>query len=449
MDDKALKIVELRAENVKRLEAVEIRPDGELVVIAGSNGSGKSSLLDAIFWALAGTSEVDPMPIRKGAQRATIRLDMGELVVERRFTPKGSELRVENPDGAVYRSPQTMLDAMLGELAFDPLDFARRPPAEQVKLLRKAVASEVDFDDLERRRQALYDQRRDLNRDAKRERTLAGEIEVPGDLPEAPLDLDALIRRGQEATAHNQRIQANAERRRALADEIEGIELATERRRADLAAEIAELEQRLARKREELAELSVEDATRAKREELETLAEEPEQPVDTAAIRDEYVRAKATNEAIGRRAAREWHLVEAKRLEAEAKTCTDGMAAIEREKADAITRAQLPVEGLSWSEDGITLAEVPFAQASTAEQIRTGLAIAMAANPKIRVIRIKEGSALDRSNLALVAELAREREFQVWIEVVRSDDPAAIVIEDGRIAARTAADEVREATSEE
>ena len=37
-----MKIIELQAENVKRLKAVEITPDGTLQVIGGKNAQGKS-----------------------------------------------------------------------------------------------------------------------------------------------------------------------------------------------------------------------------------------------------------------------------------------------------------------------------------------------------------------------------------------------------------------------
>ena len=79
-----MKIVKLNAENVKKLVAVEITPSGEIVTISGKNGAGKTSVLDSIWWALAGTSNIQAQPIRKGQNKARIRLDMGELIVERR-----------------------------------------------------------------------------------------------------------------------------------------------------------------------------------------------------------------------------------------------------------------------------------------------------------------------------------------------------------------------------
>lgn len=65
-----MKIISLQAENVKRLTAVSITPDGNLVQISGRNGQGKTSVLDAIWWALEGAANIQAEPIRKGADEA-------------------------------------------------------------------------------------------------------------------------------------------------------------------------------------------------------------------------------------------------------------------------------------------------------------------------------------------------------------------------------------------
>ena len=78
-----MKIIELQAENVKRLKAVEITPNGTLQVIGGKNAQGKSSVLDAIWLALGGgkAAKDTPLPIRDGEATAKVRLDLGDLVV--------------------------------------------------------------------------------------------------------------------------------------------------------------------------------------------------------------------------------------------------------------------------------------------------------------------------------------------------------------------------------
>ncbi len=68
-EERAMKIVQLQAENVKRLKAVEISPEGHIVEITGRNGQGKSSVLDAIWWALAAP---EPRPTAPAPEDMTL-----------------------------------------------------------------------------------------------------------------------------------------------------------------------------------------------------------------------------------------------------------------------------------------------------------------------------------------------------------------------------------------
>src|SRR5690606_15287184 len=103
------------------------------------------------------------------------------------------------------------------------------------------------------------------------------------------------------------------------------------------------------------------------------------------------------------------------------------------QKAKAIAAANLPVPGLSFDADAVTLNGVPFDQGSDAEQLRASVAIAAALNPKLRVIRIRDGSLLDEDGLQLVAELAEQQDMQVWIERVDASGKVGFVIDDGAL----------------
>ena len=75
----------------------------------------------------------------------------------------------------------------------------------------------------------------------------------------------------------------------------------------------------------------------------------------------------------------------------------------------------------------------PLNQASGAEQLRAGVAIAMALNPKLRVIRVRDGNSLDSGGMRLLAEMAEEHGYQVWIERVDESGTVGFVIEDGEV----------------
>ena len=450
-----MKVIKLSCENVKKLRAVEITPTGDLVEITGRNGSGKSSVLDSLFWAIAGAKHIQSMPIRKGQKTAHIRLDLGELIVERHFSASGSTLTVESAQGARYKSPQAMLDALLGALTFDPLGFVGEDPRKQFETLRSIVPLDVDVDQLDGLNAKDYDGRTEINRQAKALRVQADVIAVPEGLPEAPIDTSALMDRMAEASKVNAEIGTRRVRREQAAKDVQDLGLAaaeklsrTQAVAADcearivkaeaqidlLVAEIAALRHTATTQSERLTReaAGLQEAAALKAEKLAIAAPLPE-PVDVDAIRAEVERGQRVNRSIEQRAKKVALLEEAEQREEEARELTARMEAREQAKADAIATAAMPVEGLGFGDGIVTFGGLPFDQASTAEQLRVSVAIAMAANPKLKVLRIKEGSLLDADNVALIAEMAREHDYQVWLETVSSDGRPAIVIEDGSV----------------
>jgi energy-coupling factor transporter ATP-binding protein EcfA2 len=148
-----MKIINLKAENIKKLVAIDITPTGHVVKITGKNGQGKTSILDSIFWALGGTENIQAQPIRQGEKKARVELDLGDMIVTRTFTEGGSALTITNKEGLKFPSPQTMLDNLLGRLAFDPLEFMSMDPKKQLETLRALTG--VDVSDLDKKRQSI------------------------------------------------------------------------------------------------------------------------------------------------------------------------------------------------------------------------------------------------------------------------------------------------------
>ena len=425
-----MKIIELAAENVKRLKAVAIRPDGNLVEISGRNGQGKSSVLDAIWWALSGTSHIQAVPIRKGETEARIRLDLGELKVIRTFKKREDEtfttsIVVESQEGARFPSPQRMLDSLLGELSFDPLAFSRMDGRRQLEALKRFVPG-VDFAAMEKANKADFDKRTEVNRQAKTLRTQASVIVVPENAPAERIDESALVEEMEQAGEHNADLERRKMRREQAAQDI-----ATKRRDAErergIAADL--------RKQADAADAraKVEDGVADELQSRLDGAPALPQPIDTSALRLRIDEARDQNHAVGLREQR--IAIEAKAREAEEASAALTKAMDERaaQKREAIEKADLPVPGIAFGDDEILLNVVPFDQASSAEQLRTSVAIAIAANPKLRVIRVQDGSLLDEEAMAILAEMANAADCQVWVEVVQSGRSTAVVIEDGQV----------------
>lgn len=433
--ENGLRIINLTAENIKKLVAVEIKPNGDIVTITGPNGAGKSSALDSIFWALGGTSSIQKQPIRKGEQKARIKLDLGELIVERRFTATGSTLTVESADGARYKSPQAIIDAITGELAFDPLAFTRMDAKRQVDELKRVAQLDVDIDKLDAQNDGDFAKRTDINRQAKQKRAAAEQIQVATGLPDAPLDESALLDKITAAGEANTLLERRKAGRDAVLRDAKGKREEADQRGARASEMRKEAEALIASatRFEGMA-----DDLRKEAADLETKVETAEDlpaPIDVATIRVELEHARQVNEKIKARARRREIETEAETLEKQSTALSDAMQARAAQKAEALAHAKMPVPGLGLENGAVTFNGIPFEQASAAEQLKVSFAIAKAANPKLRVITIKDASLLDDESLRQIAAMAADGGYQVWLEKVDTSGKIGVYIEDGAVRA--------------
>lgn len=397
-----MKIIELTAENIKRLKAVEIHPADHVQVVAGRNAQGKTSVLDAIWLALGGgpAAKGTTRPIRDGEESASVRLDLGDLCITRTWKGERTTLVVQSADGSKYSGPQGVLDALVGRLSFDPLEFTRLSARDQAAALLDLVDLDVDLDEVATRRGKAYAERTEVGRLVK----ALGEIAEPDagvpDVETSAQDLIARIRAAQD-TVRQQEADVTA------VDHWRG--------------QVDELARQLAWARSSLAD-------------AEWLVTVQETVPDVAALEAELGALEDTNRAVRQNAHLRTQAAERDRLRDDYATLTNRIELLDQEKATALGAASFPVDGLSFDEAGVTYQGVPFSQASSAEQIRVSLAMAMALNPKLRVIRILDGSLLDAENLALIEDMATEHDYQVWIERVGAGDGGStVVIEDGAV----------------
>lgn len=393
-----MKIIELHAENVKRLKAVTIRPDGNVVVVGGANAQGKTSVLDSIWLALGGRagSKDTSEPIRQGETKAVVRLDLGDLIVERTWVGPNTSLTVKAKDGAKYSSPQAVLDRLVGKLTFDPLAFANAPAKAQRETLLDIIELPFDPADHAGRRQAYFDRRTLYNRNAKQLKARFDALPTyPDGTPNEPVDVKRVVDHRDFLVRRGQRLDALRAERDDLQNRLEAIHL-------------------------EASQIVTEIDPSTWRQEIEALS-------------GQIANAQAINDAIVAMRQRSSVHEELERELAQVAAMTEHIGTLDDLKANALAEASMPVPGLGFDDDGVTLNGVPFSQASGAEKLKVSLAIAAAANPELRVVRITDGSLLDDANMAMLQRFAQERDLQVWIERVGDRDAVAVVIEDGEV----------------
>jgi DNA repair exonuclease SbcCD ATPase subunit len=444
-----MRIIHIHSENVKRIKVVDFSPDPTMQVVSGKNASGKSSLLDSVYMALAGEDAIPGKPVREGCDKALVRLNLGTLIVERRFTAAGgTKLSITNEEGLAYKTPQTMLDAMLGELTFDPLEFTRKRPADQVAELLRISKVDIDIPALDKANAADYEERKSINREAKQKRAQAEAIIVPADAPDACIDESVYLDKIQSAASFNADIERRRQNRTKAAQDITEL-----RKKAQLSLDAIPTVQDKAKEkveelRRQIAQIEKDTTEEVSRLLAESFKAQDESdvlhaqlaaagplpdPLSIIELRASLDSCKAQNAAYAKRQERQRVEGAAASLEAESAALTQRIANREQQKLEAIKAANMPVEGLGFGEGFITFNGQPFDQASSAEQLRVSASIAMAGNPRLRIIRIKDGGLLDDDGMRLLTEMAKDREYQVWVESVKAEAGVGIVMEDGEV----------------
>lgn len=425
-----LRVVELRAENFQGLRAVQIRPDEHFVPVSGANGAGKSSLLNLLFATIAGgaASRQIPMPVRKGQARAEGRVDLGELIVERVWkegdSPAGT-VKVTAKDGSKLSSPQQVLDKLMGKLAFDPLAFTRLGDADQVAALLDVVRLPFDPAKLAAERKAMFEKRTDVNRDVRRlEGELANKPTPPPGTPLEKVSLTALADEHAAATrahAGHQGLIRDAEDLARTVQRLTGEEEA-------VVAEIERLQQKLGLTRSLLSTTKgrVLDAQARIRQSADRLP-------DVHAVSARLNVAEQTNNLVQLAQDRAALAELAAERQRDADALTRDIADLDARRERALAQTDMPVDGLSLSDDGVTYRGIPLRLCSGAEQLRVSVGIAMAANPTLGVIRVTDGALLDENGMRILEEMARDRDVQIWVERVDTSGEVGIVISDGMV----------------
>jgi len=405
-----MKIKLLKVENLKKVKYLEFEPEDNVIVISGKNGAGKTSVLDAIMYGLRGIDTRDlSKPIREGEGHAEVVLKIGNFTVRRIWTSNDkSYLKINSEDGISYKSPQNMLDSFLGKLSFDPLEFSLYRSREQRDLLLEVLGLKEKLSELDEKRDEIYQVRTIIGRELKTyEGQLEGTKRPEEKLPEKEISLSELSKKLEEAKDYNNKIDATKNNLHNVMDDI-----------SDTREEIKRLEAKL-------------ESLESKKTELEGSLKDKEY-IDIEPIRVEIKKAEDTNVKI--REAEKFlqlkKLVSDRNNEYRAKT--KEIEKIDQEKLKILQESKMPIDGLSIDEEGLIFNSIPFNQLSSSEKLKVSMAVAMALNPKLKVIRITDGSLLDEDNMKVVEEMAEKFDYQIWLERVSIDDFTDITMVDGQ-----------------
>ena len=402
-----MKVQSLHIQNTMRIKVAELdRLNSKMVVLTGKNAQGKSSALNSLFWAIGGPKAVQiDQVVRDGAEKAVVTVDLDDYIVTRSQTAGGTmSLKVETKEGQSFKSPQSLLDTIISRSTIDPVAFIGLSPKDQAAKLLEIVKLDVNPQELDAKIKVIYDERTMIGREVKQlEGQLAGLGEIEAGVPDEAVSATELV---NELGHANQQVSNNAELRSKL--DLVRHDVESLRHELKMAEQwVDENEARI----EALVDPDI-DAIKAKLADIDGL--------------NAKVRAKKEHLTLSDTLATKRGLQDA---------CTTNINDLEAQKRDALSKAKFPVAGLGFGDGCVTFNGIPLSQASSAEQIRVSMAIAMATNPKLRVIRISSGSLLDSDGMEIISKMAEEGDFQVWVEKVDESGKVGIVFEDGEVIA--------------
>ena len=409
-----MKINRLEIENVKRIHAVMIEPSKDgLTIIGGKNRQGKSSVLDAIAWALGGNKYKPTQAANADSAippRLKIIMDNG-LVVERKG--KNSDLKVTDPEG--QKGGQQLLDSFVEELAINLPKFMEATGKEKANTLLQIIGVGPQLAELEQKEKSLYQERLYVGRTADQKEKFAAEQPYYPDAPEEPVSASELIREQQEILARNgQRQQWRREHDSILEkimkteDEIESHEASI---RA-LKARLGELDEQRKASEKTPAELKMEST------------EELERSIDNIELINRKVRAN-----LDKAKAEE----DAKQYRDQYTELTNAIEDVRKQKTSLLDSADLPLPGLSVKDGELIYNGQQWDNMSSAEQMIVSTSIVRKLNPKCGFVLLDKLEAMDLDTLKEFGAWLEQEGLQAIATRVSTGDECSIVITDGYV----------------
>lgn len=398
-----MKIIKLVANNIKKLKAIEITPKGDVVIISGKNGQGKTNVLEAIWYALAGSKDIPTEPVRQGEEEGDIELDLGEYIVTRKFTKSGENtyLEVKNKDGAKFPSPQALLDKLIGDVSFNPIDLMQANNRDETLLDIAGLSGKLEA--LDNKHRERYNQRTFENREVKKL-----EAQVKKDIVKAePVNVQELVKEIRDVEGFYDCLEAHKDSIREYEEDIKDLEAKLKQKKDEL----SDCKEELSHMEKEQKEVPRLDEMQTRLQEAEEINQKARDFQENEKIKTEYEKRKKITDSL-----------------------TKEINNIEKSKKELIENAKFPVQGMGYRDGKVTFKDIPLDQLSKSEEVLLGIQIQMELHPNLKVILIPDASLLDSDSMKILEKLAKDKDYQLWVERVE-DEKVGVLIEDGTVKA--------------
>ena len=413
-----VKINKLEIENVKRVKAVTIEPTSNgLTILGGNNNQGKTSVLDAIAWALGGNKYKPSKPARDGSMNPpTLRLELSNgLIVERKG--KNSDLKVTDPSG--QKAGQQLLDSFVEELALNLPKFIESSAKDKANTLLQIIGVGDKLWELDRKEERLYNERRTIGQIADQKKKYAAEqphfLEAPNEL----VSISDLIHEQQEILARN---GENARKRQ---------------NREEIRSPLHLSEERLKQLKEQLAQ---EEATHEKlmgdyieaNKSIEDLVDESTEEIENSIANIEEINRKVRANLDKEKAEED-----AKQYEKQYNNLSKQIQDVRDERTSLLDSADLPLPGLSVEDGELVFEGQKWDNMSGSQQLRVATAIVRKLKPECGFVLLDKLEQMDIPTLNEFGKWLESEGLQAIATRVSSGEECQIIIEDGYVVSDT------------
>lgn len=401
----AIKINRLEIENVKRVKAVKLEPSQNgLTIIGGNNNQGKTSILDAIAWALGGDKY---RPSKAQREQSVIPPNLhivmnNGLVVERKG--KNSSLKVMDPDGK--KGGQQLLNEFVEQLALDLPKFMDASGREKAQTLLRIIGVGEQFAALEKKEKEQWSERQAIGRIADQKEKYAKEQVYYPDVPEQPVSVSELIRQQQEILLQNGENRRKREQRHKLEQEYQ-----------DLTEQIQELLNRQAR---------VEGDLKIARECAEGLEDR-----STAQLEENIAEIEEINRKVRANLDKERAEDDAQEYRRQYQELTSGIEETAKAKRALLENAELPLPELAVEDGELVYRGQQWDNMSGSDRLKVATAIVRKLNPRCGFVLLDKLEQMDRDTLEEFGRWLEAEGLQAIATRVSTGEECSIIIEDG------------------
>lgn len=413
-----VKINKLEIENVKRVKAVTIEPTSNgLTILGGNNNQGKTSVLDAIAWALGGNKYKPSKPARDGSMNPpTLRLELSNgLIVERKG--KNSDLKVTDPSG--QKAGQQLLDSFVEELALNLPKFIESSAKDKANTLLQIIGVGEKLWELDRKEEQLYNERRTIGQIADQKKKYAAEQPQYPEAPNELVSIADLIHEQQEILARN---GENAKKRQNRENIVNSLHLSE--------ARLKQLKEQLAQ--EEATHESLMSDYIAANKSIEDLVDESTDEIESSIANIEEINRKVRANLDKEKAEED-----AKEYGSQYDNLTKQIQDVRDERTSLLDSADLPLPGLSVEDGELVFEGQKWDNMSGSQQLRVATAIVRKLKPECGFVLLDKLEQMDIPTLTEFGKWLESEGLQAIATRVSSGEECQIIIEDGYVVSDT------------